>query len=176
MRKYFYAIVMMIIISVCLSIRTKAETADAVEDIIKEFKDKTRCDSVSVVVYEKGETRFYGDTESLYQIGSMTKAFTGLAIEHLIDEGSLSRDDTVSDLIPGFEAYYNSHKVEISVDDLMRQTSGFTNSEKDFASATADMTLNEWTYSMSGKKLKSMLILCGDRSTHTYNFLTRKSW
>ena len=156
MRKIFNAILMMIILSVCLSCRAKAETADAVEDIIKEFKDSTSCEYVSVAVYEKGETTFYGDSDSLYQIGSMTKAFTGLAIEHLIDEGLLSKEDTVSDLIPGFEAYYNGQKADISIDDLMRQTSGFTNSEKDFPSAADGMTLSEWTYSMSGKQLKSM--------------------
>ena len=156
MRKNFNAILMMIILSVCLSCRSKAETADAVEDIIKEFKDSTSSEYVSVAVYENGETTFYGDSDSLYQIGSMTKAFTGLAIEHLIDEGLLSKDDTVSNLIPGFEAYYNGQKADISIDDLMRQTSGFTNSEKDFPSAADGMTLSEWTYSMSGKQLKSI--------------------
>ena len=81
MRKKSIAVIMMIMISVCVSIRAKAETADTVNDLILEFKDKTCCDSVSVVVYEKGKASFYGDKDSLYQIGSMTKAFTGLAVE-----------------------------------------------------------------------------------------------
>ena len=156
MRKKSIAVIMMIMISVCVSIRAKAETADTVNDLILEFKDKTCCDSVSVVVYEKGKASFYGDKDSLYQIGSMTKAFTGLAVEKMMIEGLLSKDDTVSDLIPGFEAFYDGKKADITVDDLMRQRSGFTNSEKDFPSATEDMTLSEWVCSMSGKSLKSM--------------------
>lgn len=156
MSKKIIAVIMMIMISVCVSIRAKAETADTVNDLILEFKDKTCCDSVSVVVYEKGKASFYGDKDSLYQIGSMTKAFTGLAVEKMMIEGLLSKDDTVSDLIPGFEAFYDGKKADITVDDLMRQRSGFTNSEKDFPSATEDMTLSEWVCSMRGKSLKSM--------------------
>ena len=156
MSKKIIAVIMMIMISVCFSIGAKAESADPIEDMILEFKDKTCCDSVSVVVYEKGKASFYGDKDSLYQIGSMTKAFTGLAVEKMMVEGLLSKDDTVSDLIPGFEAYYNGKKVDITIDDLMRQRSGFTNSEKDYPSASENMTLSEWVYDMSGKSLKSM--------------------
>ena len=156
MKRIITTIAMMIILTICISIRAKAESTDAVEKLIEEFKNETCCDSVSVAVYEKGEVTYYGDEQSLYQIGSMTKAFTGLAIEHLIDEGLISKDDTVSDHIPGFEVYYNDQKVDISIDDLMMQRSGFTNSEKDYPSATIDMTLTEWIYNMSGKSLKSL--------------------
>ena len=49
------------------------------ESLVKEYKSQTKCGNVSVVVYDHGEISYYGDKEGLYQIGSMTKSFTGLA-------------------------------------------------------------------------------------------------
>ena len=119
-----------------------------VETMVTEFSSKTGCNNVSVVVYDNGEFSYYGDSEGLYQIGSMTKSFTGLAVQKLINEGKLSGDDKVSDLIPGFKAFYESSEAEITVDDLLKQRSGYTNSETDYPSATKDMTLQDWAESM----------------------------
>ena len=113
-----------------------------VETMVSEFSSQTGCENVSVVVYDNGEFSYYGDSEGLYQIVSMTKSFTGLAVQKLINEGTLSGEDTVSELIPGFKAYYDSSETEIKVEDLLKQRSGYTNSETDFQSATEDMTLH----------------------------------
>ncbi len=126
-----------------------------VETMVSEFSTQTGCKNVSVVVYDNGDFSYYGDSEGLYQIGSMTKSFTGLAVQKLINEGKLSGDDKVSDLIPGFKAFYESSEAEITVDDLLKQRSGYTNSETDYPSATEDMTLQDWAESISGKELKT---------------------
>ena len=126
-----------------------------VDAIVSEFRSQTGCKNVSVVVYDKGDISYYGDKEGLYQIGSMTKSFTGFAVQKLINEGVLSSDDKVSELIPGFKAYYDSSEAEITVEDLLKQRSGYTNSETDYPSATEDMTLQEWAESISGKELKT---------------------
>ncbi len=123
--------------------------------MVAEFSSKTRCNEVSVVVYDHGDISYYGDNQELYQIGSMTKSFTGLAVQKLISEGVLSADDKVSELVPGFKAYYDSEEAEITVDDLLKQRSGFTNSENDYPSATEDMSLQDWAEFISGKELKS---------------------
>ena len=130
-----------------------AYAADAISTYVDEFRDKTRCNSVSVVVVTPDGTEVYGDADALYQIGSMTKAFTGLAVQKLISEGELSESDTVSELIPGYEAYYNSEPCEISVGQLLSQTSGYTNKESDYPSATEEMSLQDWASSISGKEL-----------------------
>ena len=122
--------------------------------LVGDFRKDTGCKAVSAVIYSKGEEDHYGESDALYQIGSMTKAFTGLAIQKLIDEGRLAKDDTVDRYIEGFEVFFDSQKVSITVDDLLSQKSGFTNSEKDYPSSTEDMTLIEWANSMSGKELK----------------------
>ena len=126
-----------------------------VDAMVSEFRSQTGCKNVSVVVYDNGDLSYSGDREGLYQIGSMTKSFTGLAAQKLINEGMLSGEDKVSELIPGFKAYYDSSEAEITVDDLLKQQSGYTNSETDYPSATEDMTLQEWAESISGKELKS---------------------
>ena len=126
-----------------------------VEAMVSGFCSQTGCKNVSVVVYDNGDISYYGGREGLYQIGSMTKSFTGLAVQKLINVGVLSGDDKVSDLIPRFTAYYDSSEAEITVDDLLKQRSGYTNSETDYPSATEDMSLQEWAESISGKELKS---------------------
>ena len=145
--------VSMILTALIFNAPVKADSG--VDGLINEFTAKTKCDHVSAVIYDKGELTYYGDREGLYQIGSMTKSFTGLAVQKLINEGALSGDDKVSDIIPGFKAYYDSSEAEITVDDLLKQRSGFTNSETDYPSAAEGMSLQEWVESISGSELKS---------------------
>ncbi len=132
-----------------------ASDENATEDLIRRYKQEAKCEDVSAVVFENGTATYYGDSAKLYQIGSMTKAFTGLAVQKLIDEGLINEDGVVADYIPGFEAYYDSGKVDITVRNLLEQKSGYTNSEKDYPSASDTMTLSEWTDSISGRELKS---------------------
>ena len=156
-RKTMISIIVLILIVIgALSPCTStAAGADAVDALINDFQKETKCSSVSVVTYDRGELTYYGDKDGLYQIGSMTKAFTGLAVQGLIDEGKLSEDDKVSDYISGFEAFYNGKKTDITIKQLMSQTSGYTNNEKTYPSATEDMTLAQWVDSISGKELSS---------------------
>ena len=132
------------------------EGTDArIAEYVDEFRDKIRCNSVSAVVVTPDGTEVYGDADALYQIGSMTKAFTGLAVQKLISEGALSESNNVSELIPGYETYYNSEPCEITIGQLLSQTSGYTNKESDYPSATEEMSLQDWAYSISGKELAS---------------------
>ena len=142
-----------------------------IEGMVAAFRSETGCRNVSVVVVDHGEMTFYGDKDGLYQIGSMTKSFTGLAIQKLIDEGTISETDKVSTFIPKFTAYYGGQSVNITVKDLLTQKSGFTNSETDYPSATADMSLSEWAKTMSGKELKYLPGTTYSYSNVNYNLL-----
>ncbi|MBR4731157.1 MAG: beta-lactamase family protein [Lachnospiraceae bacterium] len=130
-------------------------TRNGLEEMVSEFRRETKCPAVSVVTYDHGTVEYCGDEKDLFQIGSMTKAFTGLAVQKLIHEGTLKESDKVSDILTGFVAYYQGAKVEITVGQLMRQTSGYTNSEKAYPSAKAGQTLSAWAESISGKNLQS---------------------
>ncbi len=59
----------------------------------------------------------------------------------------------VSDYIPGFEAYYDDEKVDITVRNLLEQKSGYTNVEKEYPGASETMNLSEWADSISGREL-----------------------
>jgi CubicO group peptidase (beta-lactamase class C family) len=71
------------------------------------------------------------DENTLFGIGSNTKAFTSATIASLVDEGKLSWDDKVSEKLPGFAMYdpYVSH--EMTVRDLLCHRSGLSLGEGD---------------------------------------------
>ena len=127
----------------------------AVLGLMDEFRTGTKCSAVSAAVVRGDETDIYGDADSLYLIGSMTKAFTGLAVHKLINDGLLTEEDKISKLLPGFTAYYNGEPCDITIRQLLTQTSGYTNNETDYPGATNDMTLMEWVDSISGRELSS---------------------
>ncbi|WP_026498771.1 serine hydrolase domain-containing protein [Butyrivibrio sp. WCD2001] len=145
-----------LITTVFLRSISQAANPNDIEDLIKQYQQETKCNHVSVVVYNHGDVSYYGDSEGLYQIGSMTKAFTGLAIQRLITERVIDENGVISDYIPGFEAFFDSRKADITVRNLLEQKSGFTNNEKEYPSAAATETLAEWADRISGSELNSM--------------------
>ena len=151
MKKYILLTTMLIMLTNSVSLPDYS----GIDTDVEQFKSETGCNSVSVVIYDHGEMTYYGDAKALYQIGSITKSFTGLAIEQLINNGSISENDTVAEFVPGFTAYYDSSAVDISVRNLLMQQSGFTNSETDYPSADEDMSLADWSEKISGRELKS---------------------
>ena len=71
------------------------------------------------------------DENTLFGIGSNTKAFTSAALATLVDEGKLSWDDKVFERLPGFQMYdpYVSH--EMTIRDLLTHRSGMGLGEGD---------------------------------------------
>src|SRR6266849_3319034 len=71
------------------------------------------------------------DENTLFGIGSNTKAFTSAALATLVDEGKISWDDRVYERLPGFQMYdpYVSH--EMTIRDLLTHRSGMGLGEGD---------------------------------------------
>jgi len=71
------------------------------------------------------------DENTLFGIGSNTKAFTTAALATLLDEGKISWDDKVYERLRGFEMYdpYVSH--EMTIGDLLTHRSGMGLGEGD---------------------------------------------
>ena len=71
------------------------------------------------------------DENTLFGIGSNTKAFTTACLSMLVDEGKISWDDHVYERLPGFQMYdpYVSH--EMTVRDLLTHRSGMGLGEGD---------------------------------------------
>ena len=64
------------------------------------------------------------DENSFSELGSTTKAFTGLAIMQLEKEGKLKLTDSVSDYLPWFKPTYKKSICDITIEDLLCHTSG----------------------------------------------------
>jgi CubicO group peptidase (beta-lactamase class C family) len=64
------------------------------------------------------------DANTLFGIGSNTKAFTVAALAMLVDEGKLNWDDKVIDRLPGFRLYDPYVTRELTIRDLLTHRSG----------------------------------------------------
>lgn len=62
--------------------------------------------------------------ETVFGIGSVTKAFTAAAVLHLVDDGRLSLDDRVGDVVPGL----GGPVADATLRQLLLHTSGLTGS------------------------------------------------
>lgn len=90
--------------------------------------------SLAIVAGEEELIRTYGladvaenrpvEANTLFELGSCSKAFTALAVLNMVQDGQLSLDDFVSDYIPWFKMYYQDSLVHISIRQLLHHTSG----------------------------------------------------
>lgn len=109
---------------------------DNTDNMVETIMAKSVTPGVAMVVSDQGKTEFknygYADVnskkriteESLFELGSTTKAFTALAIILLEQEGHLSLSDSVTDYIPSFEPTIKGEKVNITIHQLLAHTSG----------------------------------------------------
>ncbi|MEO6323499.1 MAG: serine hydrolase [Thermoanaerobaculia bacterium] len=64
------------------------------------------------------------DDHTIFEVGSTTKAFTAALLGMLVDEGKLSWDDRVVDILPDFRMYEPYVTRELRIADLVSQRSG----------------------------------------------------
>ncbi|MDM5248593.1 serine hydrolase domain-containing protein [Lysinibacillus sp. G4S2] len=113
------------------------EKIQKIEQFVEEQMAISKIPGVSLVIVEKGETVYekgfgYADVKSktpvtsntLFELGSTSKAFTGLAILQLEREGLLKRSDDVQKYIPWLKLKYNGELQSITINQLLHHTSG----------------------------------------------------
>jgi CubicO group peptidase (beta-lactamase class C family) len=71
------------------------------------------------------------DADTIFEIGSVSKAFTAAALAVLVDRGKIRWDDPVINHIPGFQMYDPWVTREITVLDLLVHRSGLGAGEGD---------------------------------------------
>ena len=64
------------------------------------------------------------DADTIFEIASLTKAFTAAALGLLVDEGKLDWDDRVIDYLPEFRMYDPWVTREFTIRDLLTHRSG----------------------------------------------------
>lgn len=118
----------------------QAESNDKIlkiEQFVEEQMEISKIPGISIVVVEKGKTVYqkgfgYANVKektpvtssTQFELASLSKAFTGLAILQLEKEGLLDRTDDVRKFIPWLELEYNNEPQTISINDLLYHTSG----------------------------------------------------
>src|SRR6266481_4739585 len=135
----------LIFVMVCVQI-LRAQTAPPsdLDSFVAKALKTFQVPGLSVAIVKDGKTvlaKGYGvrkmgnptpvDENTLFGIGSNTKAFTSAALAILVDEGKLSWDDRVYERLPGFQMYdpYVSH--EMTIRDLLTHRSGMGLGEGD---------------------------------------------
>lgn len=135
-----------------------------ISNMVNEHIDKAMVPTVSIgFVKDKNSTYLsYGDStndpNSLYQIGSTSKAFTAFGILFLEDQGLLSLSDPITDYLPWFNVKYNGQAIpnnEITLSNLIYQTSGFTNNTTKYPNPdSSEVSLQNYVQSFCGKELE----------------------
>ncbi|MCO7127846.1 serine hydrolase [Sporolactobacillus shoreicorticis] len=112
-----------------------------IERFVEEQKNKSKIPGIALVIVERGKVVYqkgfgYADVKkkspvtahTLFEIGSTTKAFTGLAILQLEKEGLLKRSEDVRKYIPWLKLKYKGKQQKITLNQLLHHTSGIASS------------------------------------------------
>lgn len=112
-------------------------TESQLDAFVAQQRDDYGLSGLSVVVIEQGAVAFersYGDAKpggpevtsaTPFVLGSTSKQFTGLAVQQLIAQGSLSLDDTVGMLLPALGGADSTY-ADVTVSQLLTHTSGIS--------------------------------------------------
>ncbi len=141
MRKYLYALMMLMAGIFAMATSTDAAARrlsdKEIETAIKAYMDECRTNGMAVVMV-KGNSIVYqnafgwrdkeaGDPleiDDLFKIASISKSFSAVSILQLVDQGKLSLEDDVSDLI-GFEVRHPLWpEIPVTLKMLLSHTSG----------------------------------------------------
>ena len=133
-------------------------SSEAEEHILNELR-RTHIPNAAIAAIQDGETSYiFRDStqDTLFQIGSVTKSFTGFGVLLLEDMGLLSVTDPVNQHLPWFQVNYNSLPVphdDITIYNLLQHTSGFTSDERLFRQAELTETTGEFIERLVGLEL-----------------------
>ena len=113
------------------------EETNKIEDHIEKYMNKGKIPGISVVIVKGDKTIYqngvgYANTDSkkpvtsktLFEIGSTSKAFTGLGILKLKKDGLVDTNEPITKYIPWLKMKYEGVEVPVTVEQFLHQTSG----------------------------------------------------
>ncbi len=182
MKKLFlFIICLLIALYACCANVYAADTFDEekidfikIDDFVNKMMKTSKIPGISMILMNEDKSYFrtYGyadkeqsipmDRENLFELGSMSKAFTALGIFLLEDEGLLSLEDPVTKFLPWFHVYfkgkYEGRKidgtVELTIRNLLYHTSGIPFETVGYIpSGETDDMLNKTVQGIVGTKL-----------------------
>lgn len=145
-----------------------------IDTLVNNIISKSKIPGASIVLINKDQTKYltYGYAnkkqnkkmaqDTLVEIGSMSKAFTGLGLLLLEDQGKISLDDPITKYIPWLHFYYKGTykgqtidgEVELTIKNFLYQTSGIPfNSIGNIPEGTTGHLLEETVRTLIGTNL-----------------------
>lgn len=131
------AIATVTIASVCMAAIAWADPPANLDARVEQIRTEVGVPGISVTIVENGQVthaRGYGvrvqgasqrvDADTIFQLGSVGKAFTSAALAVLVDRGEIAWDDPVTEHIPYFQMYDPWVTREMTVRDLLVHRSG----------------------------------------------------
>ena len=110
--------------------------------------------------------------DTVFELGSNSKAFTGLAILQLEQEGLIDLNAPVTNYIPWLDMYYNGESAPVTINQVMNHTSGIPFSSIDrIPESTADDALEETVRTLVGTELQTRPGEAYRYATINYNIL-----
>ncbi|MFZ5351467.1 MAG: cyclic peptide export ABC transporter [Bacillota bacterium] len=114
---------------------------DKIEKLIDKYMRKGKIPGLSIAIVNGKEDLYtkgfgYSDidkkipvgTETVFELGSTSKAFTGIGLLKLKNEGLISLKDPVNKYLPWFYMKYKNMKADITLEQLLHHTSGISSS------------------------------------------------
>lgn len=165
--KYFYVILLVTLLG---NIAFAGEySLEDFEHYIEYNMKETELPGVGVVVIKDGKTiikKGFGyadiknkievDNDTLFELGSNSKAFTAVGILKLLDSGKLKLDDYVDQYVPYFKMRYNDVQVRVKIKQLLEDKSGIPfDALNGLFSSTNKESLKETIIKVSKKNLLS---------------------
>lgn len=116
---------------------TASVSDESIEEAVREAMATFEVPGMSLAVVYDGKVLYAGgfgvletgqservDENTLFRIGSLTKAFTAAALAILVDDGKIGWDEPVIDFVPEFRMYDPWVTREFTVRDLLTHRSG----------------------------------------------------
>jgi CubicO group peptidase (beta-lactamase class C family) len=145
---------------------TTSSMQEEIDDIVRDELIKAKIPNAAVAIINGDETEYLPytnkgsepalDMNSLFQIGSLSKAYTGLGILLLEDEKLISLDDPVNKYLPWFTVSYDGKTVRheaFTIANLLYQTSGFTKDESQYPAASNGISVEHSVRQINGSEL-----------------------
>jgi len=161
MEKLFAIILTAVLLTTAAPTALLAQTAisSEVEEHILNELNRANIPNAAIAVIQGGETSYIlkdSEHDTLFQIGSVAKSFTGFGVLLLEDMGLLSVSDPVNMHLPWFEVRYSGLFVpheDITIYNLLQHTSGLTSDERRFPSTVNELSQGELIEQLTGIEL-----------------------